>query len=109
MNARKGLSIGHEHIPIVIWRADTLPPPAHVMCKEKTVHSSLSVLLCGRCRIPATREVICWAKLAKAVPPGEMGVVKIGNMAINGVTGADVLVQVNQNSIECLLAPLTLP
>lgn len=38
-------------------------------------------------------EVICWAKFAKAVPPGELGVIEMGDMAINGVTGADILVR----------------
>lgn len=54
--------------------------------------TGFSVLLCNICTVPPMSQDVRWAKLTKAVPVDELGVVEIGGLELNKVTGAENLV-----------------
>lgn len=94
--SQKTLRIGKDDLPIANWQTEHLVQPDNTGPTDD-IDMGFSGRLCNICMIPLMSQVVCCAKLVKAEPVGELSVVEMGCLELNGVTGADTLVKANGN------------
>lgn len=80
--SQKTLRIGKDDLPIANWQTEHLAQP-DIIGPIDDIDMRFSVRLCNICTIPFMSQAICWAKLAKAVPIGELGVVEMVGLELN--------------------------
>lgn len=97
LTTRKVLRVGENEIPIWNWRTAPATEHGDSVGAGRVTPAGVSVRLASPCTIPAMSEVVCWAKLAKPIAAGELGVVETGPLSVHGLAGASALVHVTEN------------